>query len=298
MESLSMNEDSRMSRPVLVVGAGRPLGQAIVDELRSGGQAVIATLRTPQTEAERRLRATGAEVRLLDLEQPCDLAGLMAGVRATIALARVPLAGEIFLRAALPPGTRCVFFSSHNAAVDFSTPAYDQFRAAEAAIQASTLAWTILRPTMIYGFSGDGNISRLVSGFRRLPFAVMPSGGTARMQPVYYRDLARVAAAVVDIAPTVGQILEVGGPDRLSLKEIYRAAADGKPVVALPLTLVQGAARAAAALRLPFPLSAAQLARASLDRLPRTPECLPEAYRPQTPFSVVIKILLRETVRS
>jgi uncharacterized protein YbjT (DUF2867 family) len=271
------------------------LGQAIVDQLRSQGRLVIATLRHSNPEAELQLKAAGAELRYVDVADPKGLAAAICEADSMIMLPKLPLSSAAVLRAGVAAEKRCVFFSSHNAGVDFTTSIYDEFRAAEAALQSSALACTILRPTMIYGFVGDRNISRLVATFRKLPFAVLPGEGKSRQQPVYYRDLAAVAVAVLDIEATLHQILEVAGPDELCLKDVYRMAANGKPVIALPLGPLRWLARAAGSLNIPFPLSSAQLARVGVDRLVNTPHCLPEAHRPKTPFAAGVAQLLKET---
>ena len=55
--------------------------------------------------------------------------------------------------------------------------------------------------------------------------------GTTRFQPVSISDVARVFADALEKPETVGQTYEVGGPEVLSLDDIYReiAAAVGKP---------------------------------------------------------------------
>ena len=278
--------------PVLVVGAGRALGLAIVEELRAQGLPAIATMRRRRTDMETRINAAGAQLRTLDITDSRAFADLAAESSSLILLPELPFSVTALLNAGLPSHKRCVLFSSHNASVDFTTPIYDRFRAAEAELQASPLAWTILRPTMIYGFPDDRNISRLVATFKKLPVVFLPGRGLARQQPVYYRDLAKVAVAVLGADGTCRQILDIGGPEKLSLKDVYRLAANGKPVISLPLGPLVWLAKTTASLGLPFPLSTAQLARIGVDRVVRPPDGLPEEHWPKTPLATVVKKIL------
>ena len=54
---------------------------------------------------------------------------------------------------------RGVVFSSNNVAIVGADPVYDALRAGEDAIVEACPGWAILRPTMIYGYPGDGNLS-------------------------------------------------------------------------------------------------------------------------------------------
>jgi nucleoside-diphosphate-sugar epimerase len=63
------------------------------------------------------------------------------------------------------------------------------------------VAWTILRPTLIYDEGRDGNVSRLAGLIRR--FGVLPLSGEGEglRQPVHAEDLAVGACAPPARAP-------------------------------------------------------------------------------------------------
>jgi len=93
---------------------------------------------------------------------------------------------------------------------------------AEAALQsfceAHEVAWTVLRPTMIYSEGEDGNISRLARLAERLK--VLPLAGAAKglRQPVHAQDLAWAALAAAASPLTPGRAYDVPGGETLSYK--------------------------------------------------------------------------------
>lgn len=125
-------------------------------------------------------------------------------------------------------------------------PAYPYFFAkyrAEEAVRQSTIPWTILRPSIIFG-PGDGFINQLADLVRTAP--VVPIAGTGRslFQPVYVQEVARSFAWAVDHPESVGQTYELGGPDILTYDEIIeiiqKQLGTHKKTVHFPAGLVSG----------------------------------------------------------
>jgi nucleoside-diphosphate-sugar epimerase len=115
---------------------------------------------------------------------------------------------------------------------------------AEAAVQDSSLDWTIVRPTMIYGTERDRNISRLLRHLRRWP--VFPLCGNGLWQPVHVEDVADAVVSALDSPSTVGRAYNLPGAAPLRFTELIRTAAQavGRRHV----------------LQIPVPISAAALA--------------------------------------
>jgi len=63
----------------LITGANRGIGLALAREFQSKGHTVIATARDPASAKE--LKATGAELRALDVSDPASIAALAAGLK-------------------------------------------------------------------------------------------------------------------------------------------------------------------------------------------------------------------------
>jgi nucleoside-diphosphate-sugar epimerase len=94
---------------------------------------------------------------------------------------------------------------------------------AETAVRASTLDWTIVRPTMIYGTSRDRNISRLLRFLARWP--LFPVCGNAWWQPIYVEDLADAVIAALETPTTVGRAYNLAGAYPIRFADLVRTAA-------------------------------------------------------------------------
>jgi NADH dehydrogenase len=132
----------------------------------------------------------------------------------------------------------------------------------EEAVRASGLEWTIFRPSTIFG-PGDAFINMLAEIMRRTP--VMPVMGGARnlMQPVAIQDVAASFRTALESDAHIGKTYELGGPDRLNLKQILENLAQviGKKRILfnMPLPLILPFVKAAALVKLPLPVTPDQL---------------------------------------
>lgn len=93
----------------------------------------------------------------------------------------------------------------------------------EAAVRSAFPAATIIRPSIVFG-PEDGLTNRLAA-LSALP--VLPVVAARRQfQPVYVKDLAKaIAMAATDPARFAGATFEIGGPQAMSMEEIYRICA-------------------------------------------------------------------------
>jgi NADH dehydrogenase len=110
---------------------------------------------------------------------------------------------------------------------------------AERQVATSGLSWTIVRPTLVIG--RRSGVWRGLSMLARSHVLILPGDGTSRAQPIYIDDLVGCLLEVVYGAARSGDVLEFGGPERMSfddfLKEIYRAihGREARATVRLPL---------------------------------------------------------------
>jgi nucleoside-diphosphate-sugar epimerase len=93
--------------------------------------------------------------------------------------------------------------------------------------EAKGIAWTILRPTMIYAEGRDANVSRLASVIRR--FGVMPicGKGEGLRQPVHADDLAVAALAARDAGAARNQAYDLPGGETISYRRMVEYIFDG-----------------------------------------------------------------------
>lgn len=262
---------------IAVLGAAGAVGHAIVRRLADEGRSVAAVTRRPQ-----RTFPEGVEVRTADLFDPSSLAAAFMGASSAILVPGITLS-----QAALPAlhdngVSRLVVFSSHNLSIAGAGASYKAVADAEARMMASGLAWTVLRPTLIYGHPELGAGAALLRMAQRLPVMTTPGLGLAWQQPIFYEDLARIAAWAVDAEDALGRVIAVGGPEVLRLRSFYaaasRAAGGTGFVLPVPRILIRLAARAIGAR---FPLTLEQIARAPVNKhLDATP-FLPDGVRPR-----------------
>lgn len=78
----------------------------------------------------------------------------------------------------------------------------------EAELQASSLAWSIIRPTAFFK-SLSGQVERVVKG---KPFLLFGDGELTRCKPISDADLARYIVSALDDPAKHNRILSIGGP--------------------------------------------------------------------------------------
>jgi uncharacterized protein YbjT (DUF2867 family) len=100
---------------------------------------------------------------------------------------------------------------------------YQRSKAAgEQALQASTLQWTVLRPSVIFG--ADDKFLNLFAKLQTvLPFMPL-AGSTTRFQPVWVQDVAQAIVACLQSTNSIGKAYEVCGPDVVTLKQLVQMA--------------------------------------------------------------------------
>ena len=115
---------------------------------------------------------------------------------------------------------------------------------AEARVKTSRLAWTIFRPSVIFG-PGDGLFFRFASLLRMTP--VLPlARASAKFAPVYVGDVAEAFARAIAHPQTASQVYELFGPRTITLGELVRWTAHiiGKRRWIIPLPDALGAVQA------------------------------------------------------
>lgn len=221
---------------VLVIGGSGAVGGFLLRRLGAAGQPVLALSRQQQLPRDgvQWLRAGLAP----DLAVPAIDAVICAG----------PLDAFVdWLCAAAPPGLQqVVALSSMSAASkQASVDAAERELAARLAAceqrlaqhcEAHGVAWTVLRPTLIYGAGVDRSLSPLARQAQR--YGVFPRIAAARglRQPVHADDVA--AACVAALAGAgAGQRFELGGGERLSYAQMLERVRAGLGRRTLPLPL-------------------------------------------------------------
>lgn len=82
------------------------------------------------------------------------------------------------------------------------------------------LATTLFRPTMIYGYGLDHNISTIAVFIRRYGFFAVAGRGAGKRQPVHADDLANAAVSVMNRSGTSGRTYTVTGGETLTYRDM------------------------------------------------------------------------------
>ncbi len=250
-------------RVIAISGARGFVASHLIPRLMAAGSPVIGIVR-PGRDASA-LESAGVQVRRADLSDPAASRVTFLGADALVHLSGIAQVPR-FLDALESAGVRrAIFVGSAGVYTRLASSGADAKRAGEARLAASNTAWTILRPSMIYGTPADRNLARLLRWLRRSPLVPVPGGGSTPQQPVHVEDLCAAIEAALDRPQSAGHAYDVGGPEALALAELIRISGAALGVrafpVRLPLAPAHLAARAARALRVPFPVSPEQLLR-------------------------------------
>jgi nucleoside-diphosphate-sugar epimerase len=224
----------------LLIGGTGFLGAHVAQRLvRRGPLAVLAR---PSSDCS--VLPPGCDIRVGDLSQPPDLHDITSvAYCASMGFGHVPSLVRNLERASVE---RAVFVSTTAIFTSLPAPSRLVRLAAEDAVTSSALAWTILRPTMIYGTGRDRNISRLLRALRRWPVFPVPAT-PALWQPIHVDDLADAVVAALDAPKAAGKAYNLAGAAPLTFAALVHAAARAVNravrLLPVPLPLLVGAAR-------------------------------------------------------
>jgi uncharacterized protein YbjT (DUF2867 family) len=205
---------------ILVTGATGNVGREVVSLLLDDGQTVRAVTRDPATAA----LPDGAQVVGGDPSQPTTLTSALAGVEAVLISPRAlgdatagAATAELLALAAEQGVQRVVALSA--ATVEYAAGYRrfaDAFKAVENAVQASGLAWTILRSTD-YAANALAWAPQI-----RATGVVRGAYGDAATSTVHERDVAAVAARALVDSVHAGHTYLLTGPQSLSQRDKVR----------------------------------------------------------------------------
>ncbi|HEY8490032.1 MAG TPA: complex I NDUFA9 subunit family protein [Dehalococcoidia bacterium] len=224
---------------ILVAGGTGFVGAAVVRELRARGRPVRVLSRDPG-KVERRFPGLGVEAVAGDARDDASLRRAVQGCRVVVSCMQFqgfpvekPSKGRTFVEvdqhgnerlvaAARDAGVqRYVYLSGSGAAPDAAKVWYRAKWAAEQAIAASGVPFTVFRPSWVYG-PEDNALNRFVGFARRLPFVPVIGDGRQRLQPVFVADVAKAVAEALETDAAAGRTYEIGGPEVLTMNEVLR----------------------------------------------------------------------------
>lgn len=113
----------------------------------------------------------------------------------------------------------------------------------------STLNVTILRPSMIYGYGRDQNISHIARFIKKYRFMLLMGKASGLRQPVHSDDLVNACISVIDQAKSYSKSYNVAGSEVISYRAMVERIFVGlkrKPfIISVPLSIFRVALRLA-----------------------------------------------------
>lgn len=222
---------------ILVVGGSSQIGYFLLPRLCERGEPVLALSRRP------RPALAGVEWRVGQLPDAVpELTGLSAiisfgpllGLAAWLERADLSHAPRVIATSSMSAQSKC------DSAVPAERAVSQQLRDGEAALarvcERHGCAWTVLRPTLIYGAGIDKSLTPLARRAMRTGLFPLPAGRGLR-QPVHADDIAQAVLAALDRPAAAGQILPIGGGERLPASEMFARVRRSLPRATLLLPL-------------------------------------------------------------
>jgi NADH dehydrogenase len=237
-----------------IVGATGFVGSHLVPHLVQAGHEVVAISRDG-----RRLPGWGDRVvaRAADVGTSAGVDEALAGADALVHLAAIPresrgrsfedvnvrgTQGVVAAAERLGIG-RLVHLSVLGVADDPKLAyLYSKWRGEEA-VRTSSLAWVVLRPSLMFG-RGDGffNLVKTTLRYWSPGIVVVPGAGDALFQPLSVDDLAIGVEKSLAEPARAGSVYELGGPDHVTYGQIVdavmRATGMRRRKVGLPIPLI------------------------------------------------------------
>jgi nucleoside-diphosphate-sugar epimerase len=253
---------------ILLTGSTGLLGGALLRLLLARGHEMRCLIRADSPNIS---RLDGERVEILhgDAAREEDLYRALSDADALMHVAGIEYAPPV-IRAACRAGVeRVLIVGSTSAHSTYAFRSGPKLRM-EDLVRGSGLAWTILRPSMIYGSERDRNVHRLLRFLDRSPVFPVFGPGTNLWQPVYHEDCARGVFEALERPASVRRSYDLPGADPLAYLDLVKtaAAALGRcpRIIRLPIEPVRRALAAGEWLRLPLPVDSGQVMRLREDK--------------------------------
>jgi len=254
---------------VCVLGGSGFIGRHVCHALAAAGYRARVATRDRERAKEQLILLPTVDVDAVNIHDPAQLAALVRGADAVINLvgvlhdgrgdrgfqaAHVELARKVVAACRASGVGRLLHMSALASAREAPSRYLRSKGEAEAIVRESGLAWTIYRPSVVFG-PGDGflNLFALVLKFSPVVALACPR---ARFQPVYVEDVAAAFVKGLADLDSFGRSYDLCGPRVYTLRELveYVGAVTGRRRLVVGLNDTLSYLQALAMEFLPFKL--------------------------------------------
>lgn len=221
---------------VTVFGGSGFLGRYVVRALARRGYRVRVAVRRPDLAGHLQPMGTVGQIHAVqsNLRYPESVASALVGADAAVNLVGILYeSGQQTFEAVQAAGARTVAEAAAKAGItrfahvsalgadNDDGPSYSQTKLeAERAVHEQVAEAAIFRPSVLFG-PEDEFFNRFAAIARISPVMPLFGGGGTRFQPVYAGDVAEAVARVVDGQVAGGKVYELGGPEIMTLREVF-----------------------------------------------------------------------------
>ncbi len=222
-------------RPIGLLGATSLIGECLIPLLGDGGWQVVAFTRSCSKESADHIvwRHLGATLTHLSLQDEGEEGAYPApdeNIPFWICVAPIWVLPEYFIMLETYGVRRVVVLSSTSrfTKTDSSDPG-EHMTAAKLAegeerlrlwAERIGIEWVILRPTLIYGYGKDKNISEIARFICRFGFFPLLGRAVGLRQPVHAEDVAGACAAALVAPMAANNAYNLSGGETLSYREM------------------------------------------------------------------------------
>jgi NADH dehydrogenase len=215
---------------VFLTGGTGFVGRQVIGELLRQGHQVRALVRASskslQPGVETVIGDTTIYSTLSDAARDCDAIINLVGIIREFPAKKITFdllhtqTTQNLIRLALETGTRrYIQMSANGTRADAQTGYHRSKWAAEQALRATDLDWTIFRPSLIFG-PDDLFVNMLAGLLKTLPVVPVMGDGRYRLQPVHVSDVARSFVQALERDDTIHQTYHCCGPEQFSYDQI------------------------------------------------------------------------------
>jgi NADH dehydrogenase len=240
---------------IIITGATGFVGEEVVKQLRAAGHSVRVVVRDPR-RASWLADRYGAELFHGNVLYAPSIEGAMRGAKCVIHLVgiirewkentfeRVHVqATKHVVDEAKKSGVKRFLHMSALGTRESARSRYQQTKwAGEDCVRKSGLAWTIFRPSFIYG-PKDKAINTLAKLVQRLPFVPVLGSGNTKIQPISVANVARAFVGAIRNDESISHVYDLCGPEAFTWNELYdklqRILGTRKPKWHLPLPIAR-----------------------------------------------------------
>lgn len=212
---------------ILVLGGTGNTGERMVRRLLAAGHTVrLLSRQEEKAPAVAALMQAGADLYRGDCIRRWTLWQALEDCEALISCAHVRHADACVQACQKFDVRRYIQLSSTRRFTRIDCASSREVIAGERVIEASSLEWTILRPTMIFGGAHDRNVERLTAWFARRSWFPLFGDGHHLVQPVFVEDVSEaVTRSLERPAETRGRALNLAGPEAMSYRRFLESIA-------------------------------------------------------------------------